>query len=50
MNFNVLIDWKFVGALGASTVGIIFATKMNPDQAKEVLIKAIDAYKEISGC
>ncbi len=46
MNFNVVIDWKFVVALGASAIGIVFAAKMNPEQAKEVSIKAVDACKE----
>ena len=46
MNFNVSIDWKFVVALGVSVAGIIFAAKMDSDQAKEVSIKAVDACKE----
>ena len=28
-NLSVTIDWKFVVALGASAVGIIFAVKMD---------------------
>ena len=42
----VVIDWKFVIALGAVTVGVIFAVKMNADAAKEVSIHAVDTAKE----
>ncbi len=46
MNFTVVIDWKFAVALGAVTVGVIFAVKMNAEDAKEVSIHAVDACKE----
>lgn len=46
MNCTVVVDWKFAVALGATTVGIIFAIKMDAADAKEVSIHAIDAYKE----
>ena len=35
MNMTVMIDWKFVAALGITTVGIIFAVKMIPLQRNE---------------
>ena len=40
-NLSVTIDWKFVVALGASAVGIIFAVKMDDyaaDACKEFAI------------
>ena len=46
MNLTVLIDWKFVVALGAATVGTIFAVKMDASAAERVSIHAIDAGKE----
>lgn len=46
MNYTVVIDWKFAVALGAATVGFIFATKMDAADAKEVSIHVIDALKE----
>ena len=36
MNFTVLIDWKFVVALGAAAGMTIFAAKMDPDAAERV--------------
>jgi hypothetical protein len=46
MNLTVVIDWKFVAALGAATVGIIFATKMNASAAERVSTHVVDACKE----
>lgn len=46
MNYSVVIDWKFVVALGVATVGIIFAVKMSPADAKEVSIHTVDACKD----
>lgn len=46
MNKTALIDWKFVAALGAATVGIIFAVKMDAVAVERVSIHAVDAYKE----
>ena len=46
MNYTVLIDWKFVVALGASVVGIIFAVKMDADAAERVSTHVVDACKE----
>ena len=46
MNFTVKIDWKFVVALGAATVGTIFASKMDASAAERVSIHAIDAWKD----
>ena len=46
MNFSVIIDWKFVVALGAATVGVIFATKMNAAAAERVSVHVADACKE----
>lgn len=54
MESMVIIDWKFVVALGAVAVGVIFAVKMDASAAKEVSIHAVDAAKEYaiakSGC
>ena len=46
MNFVVTIDWKFVVALGAATVGTIFAVKMDATAAERVSIHVVDACKE----
>ena len=35
MESMVIIDWKFVVALGAVAVGVIFAVKMDASAAKE---------------
>ena len=48
MNVNVTIDWKFIAALGATTVGIIFAVKMNPSAVEQVATHAVDACKGLS--
>lgn len=48
MNFIVNVDWKFVVALGAATVGTIFAAKMDAAAAEKVSICAIDAVKEMA--
>ncbi len=42
-SFSVVIDWKFVVALGGATVCIIFASKMLADAAERVLTHAVDA-------
>ena len=46
MTFVVNIDWKFVVALGASVVGVIFAVKMDADAAERVSAHVVDACKE----
>ena len=46
MNFVVNFDWKFVVALGVSTVGIIFASKMDAAAAERVSTHVADACKE----
>lgn len=47
MKTTIVIDWKFVVALGAVAIGTIFATKMDADAIKEVSIHAIDTAKEL---
>ena len=46
MNFNVEIDWKFMVALGAATVGTIFAVKMDADAAERISTRVVDVCKE----
>ena len=46
MNYTVLIDWKFVVALGVATVGTIFAVKMDASAAERVSTHVVDACKE----
>ncbi len=46
MDVKVIIDWKSLLALGLGVVGTIFAVKVVPETAKEVLIRGIDAAKE----
>lgn len=48
MNLSVTIDWKFIAALGAATVGSILATKMDASGAEQVSIHAVDACKELA--
>ena len=44
MNTTVILDWKFVVAIGATTAVIILAAKMTPAEAKEVLTKLVDTH------
>lgn len=46
MNLTVIIDWKFVVALGAATVGTIFAAKMDAPAAERVSTRVVDACEE----
>ena len=46
MDCKVVIDWKFVVAVGVVAVGVIFAAKMNPEATKDVSIRAMDTVKE----
>ena len=46
MNYTVLIDWKFIVALGMATVGTIFAMKMDASAAERVSTHVADACKE----
>lgn len=45
MNSNVMIDWRFVVALGVATAGIILATKVDSAAAERVLTTAVDTCK-----
>lgn len=47
MNFTVTLNWKSFAAMGLSAIGIIFALKMDPEQAKEVSIHTVDACKDL---
>jgi hypothetical protein len=47
MKTTIVLDWKFVVALGAVAVGTIFAIKMDAVAIKEVSIHAIDTTKEL---
>lgn len=46
MSFLVVLDWKFVVALGVATVAVIFAVKMDAAAAERVSINVVDACKE----
>ena len=46
MNYTVVLDWRFVVALGVAATGVIFAMSMTSADAKEVMIHAIDTCKE----
>ena len=46
MTYNVLIDWKFVVALGAAATLTIFAVKMDAATAERVSVHALDTYKD----
>lgn len=47
MKTTVVIDWKFVVAIGFVAIGVVFASKMDPDAIKEVSIHAVDTAKEL---
>ena len=47
MNISVVFDWKTVAAAGAVVAGTILVSKVAPAEAKEVLIHAIDACREL---
>ena len=46
MNYSVILDWKFIAALGAAVSGIIISAKMTPDAVEKVSIHMVDACKE----
>ena len=46
MNFSVILDWKFIAALGVAASGIILSMKMEPDAAERVSTHVGDACKE----
>lgn len=46
MDFKVVVDWKFVVALGGAVAGVIFAVKLDPSGVKEVSVHAVDAFKK----
>lgn len=46
MNLTIILDWKLMVALGATTVGIILSVKMDTTAAESVLTHAVDALKE----
>lgn len=48
MNFVVNVGWKFVLALGAVAVSVIFAVKMDADAAERVSIRVIEAAEGIA--
>lgn len=48
MNLTVTIDWKFVVALSAATVGTIFAVKMDASAAERVSTHVADVCKELA--
>ena len=47
-SFSVVIDWKFVAALGGAAMCIIFASKMPADAAERVLTHAVDTCKGLA--
>ena len=48
MRLIVTLDWKFVFALGAATIGTIFALKIDESAAERVLIYSVDAGKQLA--
>lgn len=46
MNYSVILDWKFIAALGAAVSGIIISAKMDSNAAERVSIHVVDACKE----
>ena len=43
MNYTIILDWKFVAALGATAVVLVLASKLDPSAAESVLIRAVEA-------
>ena len=48
MNISIVIDWKFVGALGLGGIGFYLVSKIDPADAKEAFNHAVDACKEVA--
>lgn len=48
INISVDLNWKSFSAIGASLIGLVIVKKMDPNQAKEVSIHAIDACKGVA--
>ena len=48
MSFVLTIDWKFVVALGGTSIGVILATKMDSAAAEQVMTQAVQACKELA--
>ena len=46
MDLAIDFDWKFIVALGASAVSIIFAVKLDASAAERVSTHVVDACKE----
>lgn len=46
MNVQVIIDWKFVLALGGAVASIIVSAKLDKTAAESVSIHAFDSVKE----
>ena len=46
MNVQVLIDWRFVRALGGAVASIIVSAKLDKTAAEKVSIHAVDSAKE----
>lgn len=46
MESQVVIDWKFMVALGSTVVAIIFISKLDLTTIKEISIHMIDTSKE----
>lgn len=46
MNLNVIVDWKFVVALGVAAVGVILSVKIDDTAAERVSTCIVDACKE----
>lgn len=46
MSFTVLIDWKFVVALGAVVIGTVLTCKLDSNAAERVSIHVVDACRD----
>lgn len=45
MKTTIVIDWKFVVAIGFVAIGVVFASKMDSEAIKDVSIHAVDTVK-----
>lgn len=47
MKVSILVDWKFVVALGAAAMGVIFSLKMDGTSAERFLTHVADCTKDL---
>ena len=46
MSISIVIDWKFIGALGLGVALVVLVAKIDRADAKEAYTHTVDACKE----